>query len=245
MRYLIGIDDTDNLDSHGTGHLARDLTNTLNALDIAEVEGITRHQLLVDPRIRYTSHNSSACLTINAQPERLAALIDACRNYLLTHSAPGSDAGLCVAAWDQVTETVQRFGRRAKQEVLTMIEALALAQQTDIALEGLTGDHGGVIGSLAAIGLRAAGNDGRFLWLKGLRDISGVYTVDQLRGATPIERIQTVEGLDVPATDRIDVGEWVRPLLKHGHSLLLVEEAQRDNCEWRVISKDSIKQLSN
>lgn len=108
MRYLIGIDDTDNLDSHGTGHLARDLTNTLNALDIAEVEGITRHQLLVDPRIRYTSHNSSACLTINAQPERLAALIDACRNYLLTHSAPGSDAGLCVAAWDQVTETVQR-----------------------------------------------------------------------------------------------------------------------------------------
>lgn len=245
MRYLIGLDDTDNLDSRGTGHLARQLARTLSDLNLAEIEGITRHQLLVDPRIRYTSHNSSACLTVIAQPDRLPALIEACRDYLSTHSAPGSDAGLCVAAWDQVTPVIQHFGQRAKQDVLTLTDALALAQQTGIVLEGLTGDHGGVIGSLAAIGLRVAGNDGRFLWLKGLREVSGIYTIDQLRTAIPIEQIQTIEGADVPATDRIDVGEWIRPVLKHGHSLLLVEEAQRGNCEWRVIGKDAVKQLSN
>lgn len=245
MRYLIGIDDTDNLESRGTGHRARQLATTLSSLGLAEVEGITRHQLLVDPRIRYTSHNSSACLAVVGQPDRLAALIEACREFLIRDSAPGSDAGLCVADWEQTTEAIQHFGQRAKQDVLTMAEALALAQHSGIVLEGLTGDHGGVIGSLAAIGLRKAGNDGRFLWLKGLREVSGIYTVEQLRHAVPIDRIQTLGGEDVSPTARIDVGDWLRPLLKDGHTLLLVEETQHDNCEWRVISKDLIKQLSN
>jgi hypothetical protein len=245
MRYLIGIDDTDDLDSDGTGHLARDLANTLSARDLAEIEGITRHQLLVDPRIRYTSHNSSACLTVVAQPDRLAALIEACCEFLLTHSALGSDAGLCVAEWSQVSPAVQHYGERAKRELVTIAEAMALAPNELLVLKGLTGDHAGIIGALAAVGLRAAGNDGRFLWLTGLRELSGVYAADQLRRATPIELIQTIDGVDVPPTDRIEMGEWVRPLLKQGHAVLLVEEAQNDEHEWRVISKDVIKQLSN
>ena len=245
MRYLIGLDDTDNLESRGTGHRARQLANTLTSIGLAEVEGITRHQLLVDPRIRYTSHNSSACLTVVAQPDRLAALIDACREFLINDSAPGSDAGLCVAAWSSVSAAVQQFGQRAKQEVLTMAEASQLAEREQLVLEGLTGDHGGIIGALAAVGLRVAGNDGRFLWLPGLRELSGIYAADQLCRATSIELVQTIAGVDVPPADRIEVGDWVRPLLKHGHTLLLVEEAQRDDCEWRVISKDTIKQLSN
>jgi hypothetical protein len=100
-------------------------------------------------------------------------------------------------------------------------------------------------GSLATVGLRAAGNDGRFLWLTGLRELSGIYTPDQLRRATPIDLIQTIAGVDAPSTDRNVVGEWVRPLLKRGHAVLLVEEAQHDEYEWRVIAKDVVKQLSD
>ncbi len=246
MHYLIGIDDTDNSETHGTGRLARDLANTLSAKGLAEIEGITRHQLLVDPRIRYTSHNSSACLVVAAQPDRLAQLIETCRKFLVTESAPGSDAGLCVAEWPHVGEAVQRFGQRAKREVVTMAEAAALVTNERAVLEGLTGDHGGVIGALAAVGLRAEGNDGRFLWLKGLRELSGIYAAEQLRRAASIELIQTTAGVDVPPSDRIDVGEWVRPLLKNGQALLLVEEdTDRVHCEWRVLAKDAVKQLSD
>ncbi|CAG0931659.1 hypothetical protein TFLX_02221 [Thermoflexales bacterium] len=245
MRYLIGVDDTDNLDSRGTGYHARQLANTLSSSGLVQVEGITRHQLLVDARIRYTSHNSSACLTVVAQPDRLSALIETCREYLADNSAPGSDAGLCVAKWDQVVDAIQHFGQHAKHEVLTMAEARHLAEQEQLVLEGLTGDQGGIIGALATVGLRAAGNDGRFLWLPGLRELSGIYAADQLRRAAPIELIQTIAGLGVLPTDRIEVGEWVRPLLKQGCALLLVEEVQHEHCEWRVIGKDTIKQLSN
>ena len=46
------------LETHGTGRRARQLGEVLAADGLAEVDGITRHQLLIDPRIPYTSHNS-------------------------------------------------------------------------------------------------------------------------------------------------------------------------------------------
>ena len=56
----VGIDDTDVRDSPGTNQLARHLIRHLPA-DYEPVVAI-RHQLLVDPRVPYTSKNSSASL---------------------------------------------------------------------------------------------------------------------------------------------------------------------------------------
>jgi hypothetical protein len=74
---LIGIDDTDNEETHGTGRRARQLGDRLAADGLAEIDGVTRHQLLVDPRIPYTSHNSSACLLARTTTDRLPDLIAA------------------------------------------------------------------------------------------------------------------------------------------------------------------------
>ena len=62
----IGIDDTDNPDTRGTGFRARQLVDRLHDRDMARTVGVTRHQLLVDDRIPYTSHNSSACLAVTS-----------------------------------------------------------------------------------------------------------------------------------------------------------------------------------
>lgn len=59
---LVGIDDTDNAYTPGTGRRARALLRELAAAGLGAPAGATRHQLLVDDRIPYTSHNSSACL---------------------------------------------------------------------------------------------------------------------------------------------------------------------------------------
>lgn len=59
---LVGIDDTDDHWSPGTGRRARALLHELAAAGLGAPAGATRHQLLVDDRIPYTSHNSSACL---------------------------------------------------------------------------------------------------------------------------------------------------------------------------------------
>ncbi len=240
MKYLLGIDDTDNLESRGTGHRVRELADWLVANDLADPHGITRHQLLVDPRIPYTSHNSSACIVLDADHEQ--AVWDGCRQFLKLTSADGSDAGLCMARWEDINAEVQAFGRRAKLEVLTMLEAQQTASRSSIRCEGLTGTGGGIIGALAGIGLHSAGNDGRFLWLPGLRQLKGIYPVAEILSRGHIECVCTLNDAELAHETLVNVGEWVRPILKNGKSTLYVEE---QNHEWHIISKDRIKSLSN
>ncbi|MBC7347570.1 MAG: hypothetical protein H5U00_09000 [Clostridia bacterium] len=243
MRVLIGIDDTDNLESRGTGYRARRLGAWLMASGLARLKGITRHQLLVDAAIPYTSHNSSACLQVITESRLVDELVRSCRDYLRRESAAGADAGLCLVQEDRVGPILQDFGRQAQTRVLDRSAALQLAEDEEILLEGLTGDGGGIIGALAAVGLRATGNDGRFIWLPRLRELQGVYTAGQLLSTTGIEEIATLHGIRPPDTARIDLGSWARPILRGGKAVLLVEEVEDDAAgEWRVVPKEVIKQ---
>lgn len=243
MRLLISMDDTDNRESRGTGYRARCLGQLLAETGLARVEGITRHQLLVDPQIPYTSHNSAACLGVDTNAIGVEGLIDYCRDFLLRESAPGSDAGLCLTPWPAVSASIQEFGSRAKQEVLTYAEAMALAEREKIFLEGLTGDHTGVIGALAAVGLRAGGQDGRFIWLEGLREASGIYTAEQVLQTCHVDRVVSLDDVEIPPEAWIDVGDWRRPILRDSQAVLLVEAAgDRTNGHWRVAAKEIVKQ---
>jgi hypothetical protein len=240
MHYLLGVDDTDNLESRGTGHRVRQLADWLAENKIANPLGITRHQLLVDPQIPYTSHNSSACLSV--ETESPDDVWKSSREFLLRESAEGSDAGLTLAQWDSISDEVLDFGRRAKLEVLTMPAAEQTASRSQIRCEGLTGTHGGIIGAVSAIGLHRAGNDGRFLWLPGLRDLKGKYQVSEVCTMGHIDRVCTLNNFDLQSTSIVDVGDWIRPILRDGKATLFVEE---NNHEWHIISKEHIKKLSN
>lgn len=245
MQLLIGVDDTDNLESRGTGHRVRQMAACLEEDGLGEVRCITRHQLLVDPRIPYTSHNSSACLWVEAESTQREALTEFCRSYLLRESAEGSDVGLCVAEWGQVRAEVCAFGERAKREVLTQEAVRQLAEAAQLWLQGLTGTGGGIIGALAAVGLRAGGNDGRVLWLRGLRELEGIYTAEQLQQTVLIESIQSVNGQPVLPQARVAVGDWPRPILRNGQITLLVEEHHESNdYDWHAAPKDYIKHIS-
>jgi hypothetical protein len=217
--------------------------------------GVTRHQLLVDSRIPYTSHNSSACIELRVAGDSLSAIVALCRDFLLEASAPGSDAGLCVAALEERAragraftarhvEDIVEFGSRAKRTVVTAAEAERLAAAARLHLEGLTGTRLGVIGALAAVGLRAGADDGRFLWMPRLRELSGVHTAASLREMLGLDAIETEQGRAAVGDDRIELGDWPRPLLRHGRSVLLVQEAACEDYEWVVTAKERIKQLS-
>ena len=240
MKYLLGIDDTDNLESRGTGYRVRQLAGWLSDNGLAEPLGVTRHQLLVDPQIPYTSHNSSACLSVESK--NVDDLWEAAREFLLRESAYGSDAGLTLAEWDSINLGAQSFAKRAKITVLTMSEAEQTAVQSGIRCEGLTGNHGGIIGALSAIGLHRAGNDGRFLWLPGLRELQGKYPAGDLRKLGHVDRVCSLNNWEVQPRSIVYVGEWVRPILRDGKSTLYVE---KKNDEWHTVPKEYIKKLSD
>ncbi len=242
---LIGVDDTDNLDSRGTGYHARCLGALLNAQRLGRVNGISRHQLLVDDAIPYTSHNSAACLRLElAEGADQADVIDNCRKFLRDTSAPGSDAGLCVSPLAHANESVQSFGKRAQREVLQRREAEEMAKHEGAYLEGLTGDHGGVIGALAAVGLRAWGADGRFVWVEGIRERAGKrISIATVLEETGVEGVMTMAGKAITdGTQILNLGPWPRPIAHEGRAVLLVEENHdTQDSQWRVVDRAIIK----
>ncbi|HHW18155.1 MAG TPA: hypothetical protein GXX30_04550 [Firmicutes bacterium] len=250
----VGIDDTDNLESRGTGRQARSLARELEEAGLGTALGVTRHQLLVDSRIPYTSHNSSACLTLLSDAD-VDDVVRAAAAFIRRAAAPGSDPGLCIAEAYSVRDTVVAFGQRAKSEVLTMNEAAKVAKDSGIHLSGHGGTNGGIIGALAGVGLRHSGADGRFLWLPGIREVRGVLSVEDLTkrcGITQFRRMDVasdalsdVSNEDMPAPhDTVDVEDWCRPVLLDGEPTLLVLPVTPRVAgvrRWHIVDRDVIK----
>jgi len=214
----IGLDDTDNLESRGTGWLARLLAQEL-AQDYA-VAGVTRHQLLVDRRIPYTSHNSSAAIGLgeSGTPE-LAELFERVKLMMLADFIDGSDPGLCVAD-DATAVAFTDFGRRAQREVLSQGEARGLAETQGALLAGLGGSQDGVIGALAAVGLAACGDDGRYLLVGRSREMTGMQDIPTLLGAG-ISAVLTLDGQ--PVSEGLVLADKLRPARRGGKPVLYVE----------------------
>lgn len=246
MHYYIGIDDTDNLESRGTGHRARQLGTMLEEAGIGRLICITRHQLLVHKDIPFTSHNSSACLLMDCDPVKEAGLTAFCRDFLLRESASGSDAGLCIASSSGIHQDIENWGKNAKKIVLNKPLAHELASLHTIFLEGLTGEKIGVIGALAAVGLRHAGNDGRVLWLPKLRETEGIFTSTDLKARLTVDRVTTKEGIEIPDNDTIKADTWIRPVMLDNKITLIVEKPEdHEQYKWQHVPKEYIKSISN
>lgn len=229
----VGIDDTDMPGTPGTNQLARRLVAALPAGFALRVA--LRHQLFFDPRVPYTTKNGSASLLLDATPGRGAAdLIPLLRREMQQWYEPGSDPGLCAA--DRVPCAVGEFGRRCQREVVRQDEARALARAHGVHLEGLGGTEDGVIGALAAVGLLAAGDDGRVFHLAGWTwpdGFAGPQPLDAVlrRG---VDEIREASG-DTRVTDGVvDVGKHLRPSFRGGRVVLFVEPCREPN-SWRAV----------
>jgi len=217
--FFIGMDDTDNLESRGTGHLARQIA-TMLAADY-RLLGVTRHQLLVDPRVPCTRNNSCAAIVLEGDGDlALDDIMEGVRSMMLDDLQPGSDPGLCLAR--EVPLAITEFGRRAQRELVCQTDARALAAAHGIRLLGLGGDEDGVIGALAAVGLAASGEDGRYVQVGRSRELAGLQPVAALLAAG-IEAVQTADGQPV-------IEGWVqtdklRPARRTGRPIAVVEWA--------------------
>jgi len=242
---LVGVDDTDDLDSPGTGQRARELVAKLVERRLAEPCDVTRHQFLKSPLIASTSHNSGACLTVRPLAG-LAALRDACSDFVREIAAPGSDPGLCIAPVASVSRAVERFGARARFALLSRWEAEMLADEAGLFLAALGGDGSGVIGALASVGQRRAGGPALLIWLPELFGLAGQpVPVEELTGRVGVEQLITPDGRSVGRKgEAVAMGDWPRPVLLAGQKVLLVEEGDRDvdGSEWRVLAKPRVKQ---
>jgi len=249
----------------------------------------------VHPDIPYTSHNSSNCVGVELPDEDPDPLFHWACGFVAERSAQGADPGVCLARADALgchaqvpawacgvdgtlnppygglkrgtpVPPVVEFGQRAQREVLKMAEAERVAQTVGCRLAGLAGTRGGMIGALAAVGLRAGGNDGRFTTLGRVRDLPGRARVQDILNAG-VERVQcngpAVPRLACPAVpspgctvgradrgtppmpaagqpraeDWVETYGWARPRLVGGQAVLWVERSNGDAVDWIVTDR--------
>ncbi len=234
MIYL-GLDDTDVVGTAGTNQLARAIVRRLGA-DAAD-SVICRHQLFVDARVPFTSKNGSASIQLPAcSAADISRLVGVIRGVMRAWFIPGSDPGLCLAA--VATPAVRDFALTCQRQVVTRRQAREIARAAGIHLEGIGGTEQGIIGALAAVGLIAAGKDGRVVQLaswpypddfKGPRDAAEILA----RGVNEIRRN---DGGPAITSGVVDVGNHLRPNIRGGRVVLFVEPAESaDVPRWRAV----------
>jgi len=233
---LIGLDDTDNAESRGTGHLARQLSAECERRGLRP-RGVTRHQFLVDPRIPYTSHNSGACVAVegDGRPEPAAFAFD----FVAARAALGSDPGVCVASSGAVAPEVVAFAVEATRRVVEMAEAVELAGRAGLAVRPLGGTGLGVIGALASVGLRAGGSEGRFIDLPGLRELAARVTLGTL-GRLGIRVECRGSSRAGAADDACETLGWVRPRLVAGGPVLPVQWSDEHDA-WVPVDRRTLR----
>lgn len=247
MRAYISIDDTDNLDSRGTGEIAELLARGIEENGWGWCSYVTRHQLLVHPDIPYTSHNSAMCFTVELTEGPLDSLIGFAGGFLERECAEGSDPGLCVVTESRLErpDLLMEFGRRAKEVVLTKDAAYGLAGDPGVHLSEHGGTGHGVIGALAGAGLRRGGNDGR---LRGSLDFateSGLVTVAQILAHDGVDAVCGLDGLSLGEDGLIRLVDKVKTVLQGGKSVLLVvpDEGSADGTTWRNCTRQQLKRF--
>ncbi len=248
MFFLIGIDDTDSASGVGnadTGALAIRLGHTIQERRFGYMLAVTRHQLLRHTDLPCTTDNSAICLLVEAGADARRDLELTCREFILRQSAPASDPGFALAAWSNLSSAIDTWGQQAKHMRLQRGTAVDLARSHGIAVAGFHGNGSGVIGALAALGLRSSGNDGHFIWLPGLDGVKGTLTMPALLNICAIDRIENFRGRNPLERELIKLGDSPTVLLRGGQSLLLLDACGRDDaCQWRVYTPAELEHIS-
>jgi hypothetical protein len=242
MNILLTIDDTDNLESAGTGELCETIAASIEEKGWGTCSGVTRHQLFIHEDIPYTSHNSSMCFRANIHKDHLEPIIAFASNFLETESAEGSDPGLCVVNEEalQAPQKLIAFGEKAKKKVLTKADAYGLAKELSIHLSEHGGTGDGVIGALAGTGLRLTGNDGRFKGHHQIPISTDPTTVKELLDHPRIDRVEELHGEALPLNTAVSLSNKVKTVLLDHDSVLLLYQDPKDQL-WKNCTKQHLK----
>lgn len=245
MKLILCIDDTDNLESKGTGTIASELKQRLVCELGADADYITRHQLLLHRSIRYTSHNSSMAFTCRIEADRYDDVVQLAGAHLRKESAEGSDPGLAILNTESLHNTPKKqriidYGYAAKRQVLTKDDAWHIAEELGIYLDEFGGTGEGIIGALAGIGLRLSGNDGEVKGRAGGFEQGATYRIADLLRHKDIDDVQTVAGDRPGAEETVTVPWLVKQTIRNRQRIVLV---QQKNGIWHTMAKDDLRMI--
>lgn len=242
MRYYLCIDDTDNLETKGTGWLSERACTEMTELGLGHFSRISRHQLFVHDDVPYTSHNSSMCVEVEdcADPDTVIRHMQA---FLEQNGAPGSDPGLCFVP-DTLTDVARqhliRFGQSAKCTVLNKDLAYALAHDLGVHLSEHGGTGDGVVGALAGVGLRMQGGDGRYRGWHHLGPEGTSMPAGDIARQCGADLVQDEAGTSIASDTPVILQERIKLIRRDSRPVLLARPAEQGG-PMQLLHKSELK----
>lgn len=231
-RIVVAVDDTDDLTkATSTGAIAQMIADEVPRCGGTVELGITRHQLLVDDSVPYTSHNSSMAFSALVPADALDVLRNRAVRCIAETRAATSDPGLCIArvptSWSGQTAELFAFGHAAQEVYCAKERAWSIADAIGwIELAEQGGDGMGIVGALAGVALRLEGMSGRFRGKWDLAARLGISADAQMSvGDARVEfasrlggPVRIVDMVDMPVDDSLllALNAGAKPMLSHG-----------------------------
>jgi hypothetical protein len=234
MTIYVGIDDTGNSESVGTGKFARIIADEISKK--YPVYGVTRHQFYVHPDIHFSLHNFCAVIHVDIdEEESVDDIFEMIKEIMQDNFNESSNPGLAVAHESRISPAIVAYGKDAKDKVLTQERARNLARNSGIRLECFGETENGIIGAMAGIGLAFTGNDGRFLQMGKIRKLKGPQPVEKLIDAG-IDGIFTRDGCSITNGRVINEGDKpVKPCFINGKVILFVN---KENGVFKAVTRN-------
>lgn len=219
--FTVCIDDTDRPGARGTERLALGIVGLLAPR--FPCHAITSHPHLRDGLLSVDPQgNRSCCMRFVDVPDAdTDDLVHQIRCLVLEDLVAGSNPGLC--AGRTISPAVQAFAQRSRSERLTESDAHALAADSGLLLEGLSGSGCGVIGALAGAGMAAAGGPGTFLQLGDTPlELRGLLSPRKLARIGIEHFVDAASGVPVPVRP-LWADQPLRPAMLRGRPVVYVE----------------------
>ena len=215
-KFTIGIDDTGYLDQHLTTKLMRSWLSQMIEQSLIHSEGITRHQLFESEKISSSYKNRSLAFTFNTS-QSIFEIEDQLVDFIRTASSPHANPAIAILSRHSDSLHALAFGRRCKNELLKLSDSEQYASESNVLLRGLGGNRNGMIGALAAVGLRAGGGDGIFVHIDGLEGLKGDQSAGDIRNNSALQHIVDISsGEELDRDDMVKIDSYLRPNLING-----------------------------
>lgn len=143
-------------------------------------------------------------------------------------------------------KTLMDFGLDAKRSILGKTAAYDLARELDVHLSEHGGTGGGVIGALAATGLRLSSNDGRFRGWHQCGRTGKLLSVAELCSHGFADAVATEDGQALSADQQVMLSEdTLKTVLLGGTRVVPVIAAADDGSglRWQTMTSKEVKRF--
>lgn len=237
MKIYVALDDSRQLDGGKAGETVSLLGKYIEAKGWGRSAIPSRHRLYPNPATGCKKHNTARSLAADINEQYLNEFIDYACELIKSTGTRDSNAGLAIAV-PELMETPNElieYAYRVKEGLVNKNETLELATRPGLYVFELNGTGKGIIGALAAAGLRMTGNDGQF---RGKLQVGTgedyIASVKEIVEQTFVEQVKSMDFENVSDIEFVRMGEKVKVVLLDDKYTLMVFPTELEHPKWQT-----------